>query len=70
MKPDYNQISEQELYECSVAYVRGRGKASTSLLQRHFYLCYAKAHKLIERMEQEGIISEPEGKLYERRIIG
>lgn len=70
MKPDYNQISEQELFECAVAYVRGRGKASTSLLQRHFYIGFGKAVKLIERMEQAGIITPPEGNLLERRVIG
>lgn len=69
MKPDYNQISMKELYEYAVAYVRGRGKASTSLLQRHFYIGFGKARELIERMEQAGIITEPDEK-YNRRVIG
>ena len=69
MTLDYNKIGMQELYEYAVAYVRGRGEASTSLLQRHFYIGYAKAHKLIEQMEQAGIITEPDGR-YERRVIG
>lgn len=69
MKPDYNQISEQELYECAVAYVRGRGKASTSLLQRHFNIRFGKARELIERMEQDGIVAKPEGP-FKRRVIG
>ena len=69
MPLDYNKISMQELYEYAVAYVRGRGETSTSLLQRHFYIGFAKAHQLIEQMEQAGIISEPDGR-YERKVIG
>ena len=70
MKPDYNKITEQELYEFAVMYVRGRGTASTSLLQRHFNIGFGKASRLMHDLEKNGIISEPQGKLMQRTIIG
>lgn len=70
MPLDYNKISEQELYECAVAYVRGRGEASTSLLQRHFYIGFSKASRLMDELEKNGIISKPQGKLMQRTVIG
>ena len=37
------------------------GKISTSLIQRRLSLGYGRAAKLIDRMEQLGYVSAPEG---------
>ena len=37
------------------------GKISTSLIQRRLSLGYGRAAKLVDRMEQMGIVSPPEG---------
>jgi S-DNA-T family DNA segregation ATPase FtsK/SpoIIIE len=65
---DPANMSGDELYDRAVEVVRRDGKASTSYLQRRLSVGYNKAASLIERMEQEGIISaaSPTGK---REII-
>jgi S-DNA-T family DNA segregation ATPase FtsK/SpoIIIE len=46
------------VYEQAVQIVARDGKASTSYLQRKLSIGYNSAAKLIERMEQEGLISQ------------
>ncbi len=45
------------------------GKIATSLIQRRLSLGYGRAAKLIDRMEQMGIVSPPEGKNPRRVLI-
>ncbi len=47
-----------ELYDKAVAVVCRERKASTSFVQRHLRIGYNSAARLIERMEQEGVISK------------
>ncbi len=49
--------SGDELYDQAVAIVLRDGKASTSYVQRRLGVGYNKAATLIERMEEEGVIS-------------
>ena len=48
-----------DLYSQAVAVVKRDRKASTSYIQRRLQIGYNRAASLIERMEQEGIIGEP-----------
>ena len=48
-----------DLFDRAVAIVARDRKASTSYLQRRLSLGYNRAASLIERMEQEGMISQP-----------
>jgi len=48
-----------DLYDQAVALVCRERRATTSYLQRRFEIGYNKAARLIERMEQEGVISAP-----------
>jgi S-DNA-T family DNA segregation ATPase FtsK/SpoIIIE len=48
---------ETRLYQQAVAIVRGDGKASTSFIQRKLKIGYNRAARLIDRMEEEGIVS-------------
>ena len=45
------------------------GKISTSLIQRRLSLGYGRAAKLIDRMEQMGYVSAPEGQKPRRVLI-
>jgi S-DNA-T family DNA segregation ATPase FtsK/SpoIIIE len=54
-----NSASGDDLFDKAVAIVANDRKASTSYLQRKLGLGYNRAAILIERMEQEGMISAP-----------
>ena len=54
---DARATSEDDLYDMAVAIVLRDRKASTSYIQRRLSIGYNRAADLIERMEQEGLIS-------------
>jgi S-DNA-T family DNA segregation ATPase FtsK/SpoIIIE len=60
-EPDDDGIDsdEDELYERAVDLVRRQNRASTSLLQRHFRIGYTRAARLMDVMEQRGIVGPP-----------
>jgi S-DNA-T family DNA segregation ATPase FtsK/SpoIIIE len=53
--------AEDDIYARAVAVVRRERKASTSLLQRKLNLGYGRAARIIDRMEEEGIIGPDRG---------
>ncbi|MCH8810043.1 MAG: DNA translocase FtsK [Proteobacteria bacterium] len=48
-----------ELYDQAVAVVHQHRKASTSFIQRHLQIGYNRAARIIERMETEGVVGQP-----------
>ena len=52
------QASGDELYDEAVALIAREGKASTSFIQRHLQIGYNRAARIIERMENEGVVSK------------
>jgi S-DNA-T family DNA segregation ATPase FtsK/SpoIIIE len=52
---------QDELLEKAIAEVRQQGRASVSLLQRRLRIGYARAARLIDEMEDQGIIGADEG---------
>jgi S-DNA-T family DNA segregation ATPase FtsK/SpoIIIE len=54
-----SESSEGDLYDQAVAIVLRDKKPSTSYVQRRLSIGYNKAADLIERMEEEGVISKP-----------
>ncbi|MBE7468666.1 MAG: DNA translocase FtsK 4TM domain-containing protein [Anaerolineales bacterium] len=52
---------DDELLEKAIEVVREQGKASVSLLQRRLRIGYSRAARLIDEMEQQGIIGADEG---------
>ena len=55
-------VSDQdELLDKAITVVREQGRASVSLLQRRLRIGYARAARLIDEMEEQGIIGPDEG---------
>jgi S-DNA-T family DNA segregation ATPase FtsK/SpoIIIE len=48
-----------DLYQQAVQVVQRDKKASTSYIQRRLQIGYNRAASLMERMEQEGIVGQP-----------
>ena len=46
-------------YDAAVSFVIEQGKASTSMVQRQFKIGYNRAARMVEIMEQEGVVSQP-----------
>ena len=51
--------SENDLYDQAVALVAKLRRVSTSLIQRHLRIGYNRAARIIEQMEEQGVISRP-----------
>lgn len=49
------------LYDDAVGFVMETGRASISSVQRRFKVGYNRAARMIDQMEEENIVSEPEG---------
>jgi S-DNA-T family DNA segregation ATPase FtsK/SpoIIIE len=61
-QPEGALITEKdELYEMAKQIVLDTGQASTSLLQRRLRLGYGRAARILDLMEQEGLIGPPQG---------
>jgi len=48
-----------DLYQQAVAIVKRDRKASTSYIQRRLQIGYNRAATIMERMEEEGIVGQP-----------
>ena len=60
---------DDELMPEAIAMVRKLNKASTSLLQRRFRIGYTRAARLIDAMEEMGIIGPPTGTSKARTVM-
>lgn len=66
---DNGSSQEDELMGEAVEMVRQLNKASTSLLQRRFRIGYTRAARLIDAMEEAGIIGPPTGTSKAREVL-
>ena len=57
--PDMESAGGDSLYDQAVAIVTRDGRASTSYVQRRLSIGYNRAARLIEQMEEQGVISPP-----------
>jgi S-DNA-T family DNA segregation ATPase FtsK/SpoIIIE len=58
---DFDNGSDDGMYKDALRVVIDSGKASASLLQRRLRVGYARAARLIETMEDQGIIGPADG---------
>ncbi len=56
-----NPRSEDDLYDDAKTTIIEAGQASTGLLQRRLKIGYARASRLLDILEQEGIIGQADG---------
>jgi S-DNA-T family DNA segregation ATPase FtsK/SpoIIIE len=64
-----NDDDGDELFDEAVTLVQDMEKASISLLQRHFRIGYTRAARLIDLMEERGVIGPHEGGSKPREVI-
>jgi S-DNA-T family DNA segregation ATPase FtsK/SpoIIIE len=64
-----NGESGDDLYDKALAVVARDRKASTSYIQRRLGIGYNRAATLIERMEQDGVISSPNHKGFREVLL-
>ena len=60
--PIWEQVEDEDLdplYKESVALCRKEGRASISMLQRKLRIGYTRAARLVETMEEKGIVGPP-----------
>lgn len=60
---------EDPLFADSVAIVRKEGKASVSMLQRRLRIGYTRASRIVDMMEDKGIVGPPEGGTQMRQVL-
>ena len=61
MNEDYLTSSEEiedELYSEALSIIKSEGKASTSFLQRKLQIGYNRAARIIDMMEDKGVVSK------------
>jgi S-DNA-T family DNA segregation ATPase FtsK/SpoIIIE len=61
---------DDDLLPEAIALVRSLNKASTSLLQRRFRIGYTRAARLMDALEDAGIIGPPTGTSKAREVFG
>ncbi len=59
---------KDELYDQAVALISRERRASTSFIQRHFKIGYNRAATIIEKMEENNIVSKP-GRAGKREVL-
>jgi S-DNA-T family DNA segregation ATPase FtsK/SpoIIIE len=67
---DTGNGAEDDLLPEAIALVRSLNKASTSLLQRRFRIGYTRAARLMDALEEQGIIGPPTGTSKAREVFG
>jgi S-DNA-T family DNA segregation ATPase FtsK/SpoIIIE len=58
---DAGEAMDDEKYQEAVEFVSQKGEASISMVQRRFRIGYNRAARIIERMEQEGVVGPSDG---------
>jgi S-DNA-T family DNA segregation ATPase FtsK/SpoIIIE len=61
--------SSDDLYDEAVTVVRQAGKASVSLLQRRLRIGYSRAARLIDLMEERGVVGRDQGGSLGREVL-
>jgi len=61
--------SSDPLLEESIDLVRRQGRASVSMLQRRLRIGYTRAARLVDALEEKGIVSEPQGATGIREVL-
>src|SRR3990167_2290361 len=60
---EHEEFTEDELFERAKEIVQKYDRASASLIQRRLMIGYARASRLLDQLEEAGIVSPGEGSL-------
>lgn len=66
---DMKKVEGDPLYDDCVEIVRKEGRASVSMLQRRLRIGYTRASRIVDMMEDKGIVGPPEGGTQVRPIL-
>ncbi len=66
---EMEKTDEDPLLQEAIALVRRQGRASVSMLQRRLRIGYTRASRLMETMEERGIVSAPQGATGVREVL-
>jgi len=66
-EPDENE--DDELIEQAISIVQGSGRASASLLQRRLRIGYPRAARLLDQLEETGVVGPSQGGGKEREVM-
>ena len=61
--------THDELWDDVIAVIRKEQKCSTSLLQRKLGIGYGRASRIVDQLEDEGLVSAPEGAQSKREVL-
>ncbi len=70
--PLWEEMAQQEgdpLFTEAVDLVRKEGRASVSMLQRRLRIGYTRSARLVDQMEEKGIVGPPEGGTQMRQVL-
>ncbi len=68
-KEPLGKPGSDSLYDDAVDLVRREGRASTSMLQRHMRIGYSRAARIIDAMEEAGVISAARDRTQVREVL-
>ncbi|MDI7277197.1 MAG: DNA translocase FtsK, partial [Anaerolineae bacterium] len=74
-KPLWQEVADEEegegdpLLDDAIALVRAQNRASVSLLQRKLRVGYARAARIMDLLEEQGIVGPPEGPTHSRQVL-
>ena len=70
---EFEEMQEEEkgdpLYDEAVDLVRRQGRCSISMLQRRLRIGYTRAVRIVDKMEEKGIVSGPQGGTQVREVL-
>jgi hypothetical protein len=67
---DVDPADQDDLFDEAVEVVKKAGKASTSMIQRHFRIGYNRAARIIDLLEQAGVVGPADGARPREVLIG
>lgn len=65
-----NESERDELYQQVIEYATQTGEISISLIQRKFKIGYNRAARIMDLLEQEGLVGPPQGAGKPRKFLG
>ncbi|MGB9934670.1 DNA translocase FtsK [Thermodesulfovibrio yellowstonii] len=65
-----NGSEKDELYEAVIEYATQAGEISISLIQRRFKIGYNRAARIMDLLEEDGLVGPPQGAGKPRKFIG